>query len=112
MRRARFQHRFLTGKGGSDTQRLTETAWPDFDAGPIAKMGRHATLRETSRTERSAAWLAHQSGGLGVVGSNPAAPTIYFQMVMKFSRFAFSLLGTDGGTFSGARWQRRAECLK
>jgi hypothetical protein len=27
-------------------------------------------------TERGAAWLAHQSGGLGVVGSNPAAPTI------------------------------------
>jgi hypothetical protein len=26
-------------------------------------------------TERGAAWLAHQSGGLGVVGSNPAAPT-------------------------------------
>ena len=26
-------------------------------------------------SERGAAWLAHQSGGLGVVGSNPAAPT-------------------------------------
>ena len=26
--------------------------------------------------ERGAAWLAHQSGGLGVVGSNPAAPTM------------------------------------
>src|SRR5690606_20381827 len=26
---------------------------------------------------RSAARLAHQSGGLGVVGSNPAAPTIF-----------------------------------
>ena len=26
-------------------------------------------------SERSAAWLAHQSGGLGVAGSNPAAPT-------------------------------------
>lgn len=28
-------------------------------------------------TERSAARSAHQSGGLGVVGSNPAAPTIF-----------------------------------
>jgi hypothetical protein len=27
-------------------------------------------------TERSAAWLAHQSGGLGVASSNLAAPTI------------------------------------
>ncbi len=27
-------------------------------------------------SERSAAWLAHQSGGLGVGGSNPLAPTI------------------------------------
>ena len=25
---------------------------------------------------RSAAWLAHQTGGLGVAGSNPAIPTI------------------------------------
>jgi hypothetical protein len=30
-----------------------------------------------SVSERGAAWLAHQSGGLGVVGSNPAAPTIH-----------------------------------
>ena len=30
-------------------------------------------------TERGAAWLAHQSGGLGVVGSNPAAPTNDFK---------------------------------
>src|ERR1051326_8860786 len=29
-------------------------------------------------SERGAAWLAHQSGGLGVVGSNPAAPTSQF----------------------------------
>ena len=29
-------------------------------------------------TERGAAWLAHQSGGLGVAGSNPAAPTSKF----------------------------------
>ena len=28
-----------------------------------------------ARSERSAAWLAHQSGGLGVGGSNPLAPT-------------------------------------
>lgn len=28
--------------------------------------------------ERSAAWLAHQSGGLGVESSNLSAPTNYF----------------------------------
>ena len=32
--------------------------------------------------ERGAAWLAHQSGGLGVVGSNPAAPTMNANPVM------------------------------
>jgi hypothetical protein len=32
---------------------------------------------QQSVSERGAAWLAHQSGGLGVVGSNPAAPTIF-----------------------------------
>jgi hypothetical protein len=26
-------------------------------------------------SERGAVWLAHQSGGLGVGGSNPLAPT-------------------------------------
>ena len=30
-------------------------------------------------SERSAAWLAHQSGGLGVGGSNPLAPTNIFK---------------------------------
>ena len=34
--------------------------------------------RPSPGSERGAAWLAHQSGGLGVVGSNPAAPTIAF----------------------------------
>ncbi len=29
---------------------------------------------------RSAAWLAHWSGGPGVGGSNPLAPTIYQRM--------------------------------
>jgi hypothetical protein len=32
-----------------------------------------AILRDSSG--RSAAWLAHQTGGLGVAGSNPVAPT-------------------------------------
>ena len=27
---------------------------------------------------RGAAWLAHQTGGLGVAGSNPVAPTTLF----------------------------------
>jgi ribosomal protein S18 acetylase RimI-like enzyme len=41
-------------------------------------MVRVLPVRETSgrwkESGRSAAWLAHQTGGLGVVGSNPAAP--------------------------------------
>ena len=40
-------------------------------------------------TERSAARSAHQSGGLGVVGSNPAAPTISREamVIILFQRF-------------------------
>lgn len=32
------------------------------------------------RSGRSAVWLAHLTGGQGAEGSNPFAPTIYFQM--------------------------------
>jgi hypothetical protein len=46
--------------------------------GPAALHG--TFIRRTASVlglaERSAARLAHQSGGLGVAGSNPAAPTI------------------------------------
>jgi hypothetical protein len=35
-------------------------------------------------SERGAAWLAHQSGGLGVVGSNPAAPTNKINMLCDY----------------------------
>ncbi len=48
--------------------------------------------------ERGAAWLAHQSGGLGVAGSNPAAPTndfIHQHLVSRESlRGAAALNGT------------------
>ena len=36
-------------------------------------------------SERSAAWLAHQSGGLGVGGSNPLAPTNLFKVLVVSS---------------------------
>ena len=32
--------------------------------------------QELEVSERSAAWLAHYTGGVGVGGSNPLAPTI------------------------------------
>jgi hypothetical protein len=47
--------------------------------------------------ERSAARLAHQSGGLGVPGSNPGAPTKilkYFKYFMELRAFADQ--GEDG----------------
>jgi hypothetical protein len=37
--------------------------------------------------ERSAARLAHQSGGLGVPGSNPGAPT----KILKYFRYSMGL---------------------
>src|SRR5262245_49369149 len=37
------------------------------------------------RSGRGAARLAHQSGGLGVVGSNPAAPTSHISPCLHFS---------------------------
>ncbi len=46
-------------------------------------------------SERGAAWLAHQSGGLGVVGSNPAAPTnfsfLHYWLFGSSSRFPYRL---------------------
>jgi hypothetical protein len=44
-------------------------------------------------SERSAARLAHQSGGLGVAGSNPAAPTNLFNN-----------LGRSNGLKSSQKW--------
>ncbi len=34
------------------------------------------SARDLKISERSAAWLAHYTGGVGVGGSNPLAPTI------------------------------------
>lgn len=42
----------------------------------VAQPDRGAYKGAPDLAERGAARLAHQSGGLGVVGSNPAAPTI------------------------------------
>ena len=41
---------------------------------------------------RGAAWLAHQSGGLGVGGSNPLAPIILFH------DYFFNFVGSGAGT--------------
>ena len=47
--------------------------------------------------ERSAARLAHQSGGLGVPGSNPGAPTKIFKHFNYFIESAsFANLGENG----------------
>ena len=58
---------FCIGKGACRNDCLCDAA--DYSPPP------RVTPRGYLDTERGAAWLAHQSGGLGVVGSNPAAPT-------------------------------------
>jgi hypothetical protein len=42
-----------------------------------ARAQREGFLSQSLSSERSAAWLAHQSGGLGVASSNLAAPTSF-----------------------------------
>ena len=37
--------------------------------------GKVRNRERPTKSGRSAAWLAHQTGGLGVAGSNPAVPT-------------------------------------
>ena len=50
---------------------------------------------------RGAAWLAHQSGGLGVAGSNPVAPTLF--RPVGSGRFL-------GQTVLAGFWARRLGC--
>ena len=51
--------------------------WPGVDLPPLA--------------ERSAARLAHQSGGLGVPSSNLGAPTSYMLEATIYRKFLHSL---------------------
>src|SRR4029079_15697312 len=56
-----------------------------------------ATVGKRGASERSAAWLAHQSGALGVGGSNPLAPTILLSSstaTPRARRAAFTRLAT------------------
>ena len=48
---------------------------PDEYQVSAAPKGRHSKPLTSKESERSAAWLAHQSGGLGVGSSNLPAPT-------------------------------------
>ena len=52
----------------------------DF-SGPVAR-----SARDLKISERSAAWLAHYTGGVGVGGSNPLAPTIKINGLRVFVR--------------------------
>ena len=53
---------------------------------------------------RSAAWLAHQTGGLGVAGSNPVAPMKRAAITGgPFSFYGFYLLRVGKGP-GGQKW--------
>ncbi len=57
---------------GPEIEALTRRCAFGFTVDPRGPAGKRGA------SERSAAWLAHQSGGLGVGGSNPLAPTNLF----------------------------------
>ena len=46
--------------------------------GPPCRLPSSVYPAHSSVAERGAAWLAHLSGGQGVAGSNPAAPTMFY----------------------------------
>jgi hypothetical protein len=93
-------------------QGTSQPAWARRAAAPCGPWRGGVEVRLRLEAERSAARLAHQSGGLGVPGSNPGAPTSVHCRMQRACAAPSTVATTTIQTMFGATTPKVREAVR